>query len=257
MMNIHEYYGKFNEDKRLDSRRGQVEFLTSIKYVHKYLERYNNPKIIDIGAGTGKYSVYLANEGYDVSAIELVKSNLGTLKAKGSNVKAYLGNALDLSKFKDETFELTILFGPMYHLKTIDEQIKALSEAKRITKKNGTILVSYINNDYALLSYGFIDGNILKAVENKMIDENFKIQDNGNDLYTYHRIEDIDYLNRKVGLKRDKIIAVDTVANIIREDLKKLNEEEFNIYLNYHYSICERTDMLGTSGHILDILVKE
>lgn len=256
-MDIYEYYGKFNEDKRLDSRRGQVEFLTSIKCIHEYLGRYNNPKILDVGAGTGKYSVYLANEGYDVTAIELVKSNLGTLKAKGSTCKAYLGNALDLSRFEDESFDVTLLFGPMYHLKNIDDQVKALTEAKRVTKTNGTILVSYINNDYALLSYGFIDGHILDAVNNKMIDDNFKILDNGNDLYTYHRVEDIDKLNRKVNLKRDKIIAADTSANVIRESLKKLSDEEFKLYLDYHYSICERRDMLGTSGHILDILVKE
>lgn len=256
-MDIYEYYGKFNEEKRLESRRGQVEFKTSLKYIHQYLKRYDNPKILDIGAGTGKYSCFLADEGYDVSAIELVKSNLGTLKAKGTSVKAYLGNALDLSRFEDETFELTLLFGPMYHLKNIEDQIKALNEAKRVTKKNGIILVSYINNDYALLSYGFIDGHIKEVIENKMLDKSYKILDNGNDLYTYHRIEDIDELNRKVGLKRDKIIAVDTSANIIRESLKKLSEEEFKIYLEYHYSICERLDMLGSSGHILDILTKE
>jgi hypothetical protein len=51
------YYNKFNEDKRLDSRHGQVEFITSMKYIHKYLNK--NDKIIDIGAGTGRYSIPL------------------------------------------------------------------------------------------------------------------------------------------------------------------------------------------------------
>ncbi len=31
-------------------------------------------KILDVGAGTGRYSVPLAEEGYDVTALELVKA---------------------------------------------------------------------------------------------------------------------------------------------------------------------------------------
>ena len=52
--NLKTYYNKFNEDKRLDTKHGQIEYLTSIKYIEKYLKKED--KIIDIGAGTGKYS---------------------------------------------------------------------------------------------------------------------------------------------------------------------------------------------------------
>ena len=68
-MNLEEYYNKFNEDKRLDSLRGQVEYLTSMKYIRECLKSFEKPKIIDIGAGTGKYCCALANEGYDVTAV--------------------------------------------------------------------------------------------------------------------------------------------------------------------------------------------
>ena len=78
--NIIDYYNKFNENKRLTRRHGIVEYTTSMKYILKYLKKIKNPKIIDIGAGTGKYSIELANMGYDVTAIELVKHNLMTLK---------------------------------------------------------------------------------------------------------------------------------------------------------------------------------
>ena len=71
---LEKYYGKFCEEKRLASRHGQVEFTTTIKYIHDYLKDYENPQILEVGAGTGRYSCYLANEGYDVSAIELIKN---------------------------------------------------------------------------------------------------------------------------------------------------------------------------------------
>lgn len=110
MTDLEKHYNKFNEEKRLGSRHGQVEFITSMKYIHKYLEKLPNAKILDIGAGTGRYSVALAKEGYDVTAVELVKYNLGILKQKGSTVKAYQGNALNLKRFPDESFDMTLLF---------------------------------------------------------------------------------------------------------------------------------------------------
>ena len=89
MTELEQYYNKFNEEKRLLSRHGQVEYHTTMHYVHKYLDvlrqRGIAPTIIDIGAGTGRYSVALADEGYDVTAVELVKYNLGIDDA--SNVK--------------------------------------------------------------------------------------------------------------------------------------------------------------------------
>ena len=100
MTELEKYYNKFNEEKRLNSRHGQVEFTTSMKYIHAYLPDDPHAKILDVGAGTGRYSVALAEEGYDVTAVELVKYNLGILKQKNSTVKAYQGNA-DVSSAHD------------------------------------------------------------------------------------------------------------------------------------------------------------
>ena len=88
MTELEAYYNKFNEEKRLQSRHGQVEYHTTMHYIHKYLDQLGaGPlRIIDIGAGTGRYSVALAAEGHDVTAVELVKYNLGILKQKGANV---------------------------------------------------------------------------------------------------------------------------------------------------------------------------
>lgn len=250
-----EYYNKFNEDKRLTRRHGKVEFIVTLKYIHDYLNKMNNPKIIDIGAGTGKYSIELSNQGYDVTAIELVKHNLSYIK-KYDKIKSYQGNAIDLSRFKDETFDLTLLFGPMYHLIDENDKIKALNEAKRITKKDGIIMVAYIMNDYCILTHGFKDNNILNAIENKMIDDSFKCIKWDNNLYSVYRIEDIDKLNKKVNLNRIKIITPDGPANYMRNTLNKMSDKEFDKFIEYVLSISDRKDMIGSSAHTIDILKK-
>lgn len=80
--NLIKYYNKFNEDKRLYTRHGLVEFLTSMKYIKKYLTGKDNAKIIDIGAGCGRYSIELSDLGYEVHAVELVKHNLRVIEKK-------------------------------------------------------------------------------------------------------------------------------------------------------------------------------
>lgn len=252
MNELENYYGKFNEDKRLSRRHGQIEYITSMKYIHDYLKA--GDRILDVGAGTGRYSVALSEEGYMVDAIELVKFNLGTLKAKGSKVNAYQGTATDLSRYKDDTFDLTIIFGPMYHLFDYDEKKKALLEANRVTKKDGTILVAYILNDYSILVHGFRDGFIKEAIDQGLVDENFKTHSTIKELYDYMTLEDINQLKDDVGLERLKIIAADGAANYMRPTLKQMDEETFDLFIKYHLLNCERADLLGASAHIVDIL---
>lgn len=256
MTELESYYNKFNEEKRLDRRHGRVEFITSMKYIHQYLDEDKKAKILDIGAGTGKYSVALANEGYDVTAVELVKYNLGILRQKGSGVKAYQGNALNLKRFKEESFDVTLLFGPMYHLFTFEDKVKALTEAKRVTKPGGVILVAYVMNDYSILTYGFKEGHIWESLEAGKVSDDFHTISETADLYSYVRIEDINAINEAAGLERIKIISPDGPANYMRPVLNAMSEETFEKFMEYHLSTCERQDMIGAAAHTLDILRK-
>lgn len=254
--NLIKYYNKFNEDKRLNSKYGQVEFITSMKYIHEYLKKMDNPKIIDVGAGSGRYSIALANEGYDVTAVELVKHNLRIIEQKSDKVKAFQGNAINLKKIKDDTFDLVLLFGPMYHLCDKESQLKALIEAKRIAKKDGIIMVAYCMNEFAVITHGFKDNNIKECLENNMLDANFHCLAKPTDLYNIVRIDDINELNQKADLQRIKIITPDGPANYIRDILNKMDDETFQLFIKYHFTTCERQELIGAAAHTLDILKK-
>ena len=259
MNDLVQYYNKFNEEKRLDSRHGQVEYRVSMKYIHEYIPRdmaKEDVKILDIGAGTGKYSVALAKEGYDVTAVELVKYNLGILKSKGSSVKAMQGNALNLKKLADNTFDVTLLFGPMYHLFGQEDKKKALSEARRVTKPDGVILVAYCMNEYGVLTYAFKEKHIGECMEEARLTKDFHTISHKENLYDYMRMEDIDELLVDSGLERIKIISPDGPANYMRPFLNQLSEEEFEYFVQYQMATCERQDLIGAGAHTLDILRK-
>ena len=255
--NLIKYYNKFNEDKRFDSRGGYIEYITSMKYIKEYIKEFDNPKILDVGAGTGAYSVPLVQEGYNVSAVELVKHNLRYIESKSNKVKVYQGNALDLSRFKDESFDLVLLFGPMYHLISEKEKIIALRESVRVAKKKGIVMVAYIMNDYALITHGFKDNNIIESINSNLVDRNYHIIPKETDLYSYVRLDDINYYNTKIDADRIKIITPDGPTNYIRNIINKMDDATFNKYIDYHFATCERLDMLGAAGHTLDILRKK
>lgn len=281
MTELEQYYNKFNEEKRLNSRHGQIEFRLSMKYIHEVIEktmeamkttmdsrhadaaetaRLPQPKdikILDIGAGTGRYSVALAEEGYDVTAVELVKYNLGILKKKNSNVKAMQGNALNLKKLNSNTFDVTLLFGPMYHLFGFEDKKKALLEAKRVTKPGGTILVAYCMNEYGVITYGFKERHVLECMEQGRFSDTFQTQSLPEHLYDYMRLENIDTLNEACGLTRVKILSPDGPANYMRPFLNQLTDEEFEAFVQYQMAVCERPDLIGAGAHTLDILQKK
>ena len=103
MNEIEAHYNKFNEEKRLDSRHGRVEYITSMKYIHKYIPECDNPadiNILDIGAGTGSVSVEAALAAYegkvyaverDERGIELIRRN--AVKFHTDNIMCVCGEA--------------------------------------------------------------------------------------------------------------------------------------------------------------------
>lgn len=253
------YYEHYDEDGRLLSRHGRVEFLTTMRYIEKYLQ--SGMRIIEIGAGTGRYSHAMAKKGYSVDAVELVEHNIEIFKKQITErepVTITQGNATDLSAFADDTYDITLLLGPMYHLFTREDQTQALAEAIRVTKPGGVIFAAYCMGDASILSYGFIRGQIHNIIEKCMVNtETFETFSNPWDLFELYRKEDIDTLRSQFPVDQLHFVASDGYANHMRETVAKMDEETYQLFLKYHFATCERPDMIGYSHHTLDIFRKK
>lgn len=253
------YYQNYDEEGRLLSKHGMVEYITTMKYIEKYLQP--GMRIMEIGAATGRYSHALARKGYQVDAVELVEHNIEIFKENtlpDEPVTITQGNAMDLSTFESESYDITLLLGPMYHLFTTEDKLKALSEAIRVTKKGGIIFAAYCMGDASILSYGFIHGQIHNIIEKCMLDtETFDTFSNPWDLFELYRKEDIDNLRNQFSVTQLHFIATDGYTNHMRDTVDQMDDAMYELYLKYHFATCERQDMIGYSHHTLDIFRKE
>ena len=254
-----EYYGSYDEDNRLCSQHGSVEYLTTMRYIQKYLKP--GMRVLEIGAATGRYSHTLARQGYRVDAVELVQHNIAIFKANTNpdeDVRIYQGNAKKLDMLSDNTYDITLLLGPMYHLFTVSEQLQALSEAIRVTKKGGMIFAAYCGNEATMVQYCFGRGMMKQQRYRDLVDPvTFKASSDPAELFELYRKEDIDALMSHFPVTRLHYLGTDMATNYMRQAVDEMDEELFNLYLQYHFAICERTDLVGASHHILDIFRKD
>ena len=256
---VEEFYNARDEDGRLTSKHGSVEYLTTMKYIRESIAGVDDPAILEVGAGTGRYSVTLAKEGYRVTAVELVAHNLDILKSKldgSERITPVLGNALDLSFLADGAFDLTMLLGPMYHLYTEADKLQALREAVRVTKPGGRILVAYCMNEATVIQYAFADNNLREVTDSDLLAPDWHCKSDPKEVFDLVRTEDIAALDAKIPVKRLKLVATDGATQYHRALIDGMDDETFRKWLDFHFATCERQDLVGASNHTLDILEK-
>ena len=252
------FYENYDEDGRLLSRHGMVEYLTTMRYIGRYLKP--GMRVLEIGAATGRYSHALAREGYRVDAVELVQHNIDIFRANtqpGENVTVRQGDARNLSCFADDTYDVTLLLGPMYHLFTEEDQRRALAEAIRVTRPGGVVFAAYCGNDATLVQFCFGRGMLKEERYRKLVDPvTFKASSDPAELFQLYRREEIDALMADFSAQRLHFVGTDMATNYMRPEVDAMDEEFFNLYLQYHFSICERPDLVGASHHFLDVFRK-
>ena len=254
---ISEFYTKYDEETRLErTRRGQLEFFTTMEYIHRYADR--NAKVLEVGAGTGRYSIALAREGMDVTAVELTENNLAVLKKNSAgmtNLKSFQGDALDLSRFDDESFDVTLVFGPMYHLYEGADVHKAIDEAIRVTKKDGVILFAFISV-FAILYANYLYGNWADGEEENFT-KDYQVRHFEEQLFTGYDITEFEALFERKPVEHITTAGVDWCLEAVQERPDfDFTDEDFERFKRWYLAFSEKREMLGCTNHLLYICRK-
>ena len=245
---VNKTYDIFNEESRLNhSKAARVEFITTVHYIEKYLKE--GDKMLDIGAGAGEYSFYFARKGYEVSALELADANIEAFRNKltpEDKIDLVQGNALDLSYYEDRSFDIVLLFGPLYHLKNDVDKQKCIEEAKRVCKDRGKIFFAFISNDFVFLTEFEYDINYFSNGDCDK--DTFKLNDFP---FVFHTVEGARNLLHKSDINILHEVASDGASELLAMKINEMSEEDYAQYLRYHFYICEKPEMIGMSNHLL------
>ena len=222
--------------------------------------------ILDIGGGPGHYSVYYAKKGHEVTLFDLSPENIRFAKKKayqyGVRFTAMQGDAMDLSRFSDNTFDIVFLMGPMYHLLSEKNRIRALTEAKRVLKPGGLLFTSFI-----LLFGGVVYGlrdlreSICREQEKPVYEACARDESLALDAFTYSymtTIPDAKKLIGKIpGLTTVKIFGQESILAPYRRLLAETPRKIRLAWYDYAIRFCDKEDFLTHTEHLMIVSRKE
>lgn len=248
------FYEEYDEDGRLlRSRHGQLEYLTTMSYIHRFASEES--RVLEIGAGTGRYSIALAREGMDVTAVELVGSNLEVLRENSrdiDNIRLYQGDATDLSMFSDCSFDITLVFGPMYHLYEKDEVDRAIDEAVRVTRPGGVLMFAFLSI-FGIMYSNYFFGN-WRSGQEENFSEDHKVRHFKEQLFTGYDVTEFEQLFSEKPVEWITTAGVDGQLEPIekRPDFS-IPDEDFKDFVKWYLAFSEKRELLGGTNHLLYI----
>ena len=256
--NIINYYENYKEEDRLTTNNARkIEFLTTIHFFEKHF--HGKLKILDCAAGTGTYAFYLADRGHQLTATDITPRHIAymneMLKTKLYQVETKVLDAVDMSCFPDESFDVVLNMGPFYHLIDRELRKRCFEESLRVLKGGGYLAVAYIprlyiNQMIVMSDYKYLDGKLLNQIKNTGILKH----DDPNCFWTdtyYSSYDEMKYLYKEYNLKIAEHFAQDGMAPLFEKVVDQWDEEQLETWLNYHLSVCVEKSVIDMSNHAL------
>ena len=146
------YAHDYDEDVRLTrSPHGRLEFARTVELLRRVLPA-PPARVLDVGGGTGIHARWLVEAGYEVTLVDLMEEHVSRA-ARIDGLDAVLGDARALAA-GDDTFDVVLLLGPLYHLTDASDRLAALREAVRVARPGAVVAAAAIGRYAGLLDFG-------------------------------------------------------------------------------------------------------
>jgi SAM-dependent methyltransferase len=250
--NIEEFYNtECAEEERLASQAGQVEYMTTMRYLLKCCPPKS--RILDACAGTGIYAFKLAELGYEVVASDLVKANVEKMRRLNTAdpllAEICQTDILDLSRFENESFDIVLNLGAYYHLDD-PARARAIAESLRVLKKDGIYFLSYINR------FANFVGRAEDMNKDFGLFERFMKTGTVDGVFFAATPEAVERELMAFGLEVLHHIAADGPLFHLRDSINAMSSDIFKRFMKIHLATCETGSTLGCSEHGLVVCMK-
>lgn len=249
-----------HEWERLE-RRHKMEFATTWRAMQEYIPAGSS--VLDVGGGPGRYSIFLTRAGHRVTLVDLSPANVAFALAKSAELGAELdgcfqGDALDLSRFEDASYDVVLLMGPLYHLVRESDRNKAVVEAMRVLRSGGLLLASFITR-YAFLNAILRDdpaGIAGVSAIDQLLTDGINLVRNDNPGFTNaHFIHpgDISSWMAAFGLAELRLAAVEPFVSAAEPPVNALSDDLFGHWAALCYRLGVDPVTWGSADHMLYI----
>lgn len=261
MNTIESYYDTNAQTEWERFNRHRMEFAITQRALAQHLPPAP-ARILDCGGGPGRYAIHLAQQGYQVSLLDLAQGNLALAQVKAAEAGVEIadfvhGNALDLSRFSDASFDAVLLLGPLYHLLTHTDRCQAVREAARVLKPGGPLLAGFITF-YAPFRDAIAKGYLKDFVENSalttsLLGSQAQTADAGFTEAWFAQPSDVCPLMEACGLETKSLLAVEGLAAGHEQHLNALDDASFEFWVDLTFRFCPDPSLLGAADHLLYI----
>ncbi len=261
---ILDYYGEGQEEQRLTASLGRLERIRTWEIMERHLPPAPS-RILDAGGGTGVYALALAERGYHVHLIDPVPLHVERARALSTTsktplVSAEIGDARNLA-VADDSFDVVLLFGPLYHLTDRADRVAALREARRVLVSDGLVLSACISR-FASAIDGIREGALRDArfariVDGDLTDGVHRNPTNRPEWFTtayFHRPEEIRREIEDAGLRFSNLLAVEGPGWMSQDLDTWLDDGEARErLLDVLRRLETEPSLIGASAHLLAV----
>ena len=260
---VRKYY---DEDPAVEWERLErhyFEFEITKHYMRKYL---SGKRILDIGGGPGRYAIWLAQEGFDVTLLDLSDANISFAKEKavekGVSIRALQADARDLSLLGNEVFDHVLLMGPLYHLFEEKDRIQCVSEASSRLRTGGLLFASFITL-HAGLNYYLSEcpDEILQELTfaPEYLDCLAESRSWSGTAFTeavFMHPAEIEPFFKKCGYKKQVLFSQEGVTGVAEPEIMNASTDVKDLYMKLSLSLCEKPEYFAYAQHLMYIGMK-
>lgn len=258
---VERYYDSQVEREWAREARHRTEFAVTRRALAQYLPP-PPARIADVGGGPGRYALWLAGRGYEVTLVDLSQANLEYARERAADAGVKLAgcvhaDARDLRMLPEAEFDTVLLMGPLYHLIELEDRTRARDQARRIGKPGGWIFASFITR-YAALRWAARNDPGLsgdsRAKHDELLARGYAASDREGQGFPnayFARPAEVEPLMEAGGFETVALIGCEPLVSQNEEGVNALAGDLWEAWVEWNYRLGYEPTLRGAADHLL------